>query len=127
MGMWVGKGRKARRSYGFDEVALVPGELTVNPNDVDTSCEIGGIKFQAPIMASSMDGVVDVNFAVAMGKLGGIAVLHLEGVSTRYDKPEEAIKKIITCDAKKSTQVIQDVYAAPIQKELITKRVKEIK
>ena len=127
MGMWVGIGRKARRSYGFDEVALVPGEFTINPNDVDTSCEIGGIKFQAPIMASSMDGVVDVDFAIAMGKLGGVAVLHLEGVSTRYDNPEEAVKKIITCDAKKTTQVIQDVYAAPIKKELITKRVKEIK
>jgi IMP dehydrogenase len=127
MGMWVGIGRKARRSYGFDEVALVPGEFTINPNDVDTSCEIGGIKFQAPIMASSMDGVVDVDFAIAMGKLGGVAVLHLEGVSTRYDNPEEAVKKIITCDSKKTTQVIQDVYAAPIKKELITKRVKEIK
>ena len=80
--MWVGIGRKARRSYGFDEISLVPGERTLNPNDVDTSCEIGGIKFQAPIMASSMDGVVDVDFAVAMGKLGGVAVLHLEGIST---------------------------------------------
>ena len=96
MGMWVGIGRKARRSYGFDEVSLVPGSLTINPNDVDTSCEIGGIRFQAPIMASSMDGVVDVNFAIAMGKLGGIAVLHLEGVSTRYENPEEAVKKIKT-------------------------------
>jgi IMP dehydrogenase len=95
MGMWVGIGRKARRSYGFDEVALVPGRSTINPNDVDTSCEIGGIKFDVPIMASSMDGVVDVDFAIAMGKLGGIAVLHLEGVATRYENPKEAIQKII--------------------------------
>ena len=127
MGMWVGIGRKARRSYGFDEVALVPGELTINPNDVDTSCEIGGIKFQAPIMASSMDGVVDVNFAIAMGKLGGVAVLHLEGISTRYDNPEEAVNKIINCDVTESTKAIQDVYSEPIKKELITKRIKEIK
>ncbi|MBD3426304.1 MAG: GuaB3 family IMP dehydrogenase-related protein [Candidatus Omnitrophica bacterium] len=127
MGMWVGIGRKARRSYGFDEIALVPGELTINPNDVDTSCNIGGIKFQVPIMASSMDGVVDVDFAVAMGKLGGVAVLHLEGVSTRYEEPEKAIEKIITCDAKRSTKVIQNVYAEPIKKKLITKRIKEIK
>ncbi|MDP8259308.1 MAG: GuaB3 family IMP dehydrogenase-related protein [Candidatus Aadella gelida] len=127
MGMWVGKGRKARRSYGFDEVALVPSNLTINPNDVDVSCEIGGIEFQVPIMASSMDGVVDVNFAIAMGKLGGIAVLHLEGVATRYEDPSKAIEKIVTCDAKESTKIIQDVYSAPIKKELITKRIKELK
>ena len=118
MGMWVGKGRKARRSYGFDEVALVPGNLTINPNDVSTSCEIGGIKFEVPIMASSMDGVVDVNFAIAMGKLGGVAVLHLEGVATRYDDPAKAVEKIVTCDAKESTKIIQDVYSAPIKKSL---------
>jgi len=127
MGMWVGIGRKARRSYGFDEVALVPGELTINPEDVDTSCEIGGIKFQVPIMASSMDGVVDVDYAIAMGKLGGMAVLHLEGVSTRYDDPAEAVKKIVKSNAKESTKVIQDVYSKPIKKKLITKRIKEIK
>ncbi len=127
MGMWVGIGRKARRSYGFDEVALVPRNLTINPNDVDTSFEIGGIKFNVPIMASSMDGVVDVDFAVAMGKMGGIAVLHLEGIATRYDDPKEAVKKIISCDPNESTKAIQDVYSHPIRKELITKRIKEIK
>ncbi|MDP8299650.1 MAG: GuaB3 family IMP dehydrogenase-related protein [Candidatus Tantalella remota] len=127
MGLWVGKDRKARRSYGFDEVALVPGDLTINPNDVDTSCEIGGIKLDIPIMASSMDGVVDVNFAVAMGKMGGIAVLHLEGVSTRYEDPTQAVEKIIKSDVHESTRVIQDVYSAPIKKELIVKRIKEIK
>ncbi|MGD2278950.1 MAG: GuaB3 family IMP dehydrogenase-related protein [Candidatus Omnitrophota bacterium] len=127
MGMWVGIGRKARRSYGFDEVALVPGTLTIDPADVDTSCEIGGIKFQVPIMASSMDGVVDVDFAVSMGKLGGLAVLHLEGVSTRYEKPAEAVEKIINCEPEKSTEVIQEVYSKPIKKDLIGKRISEIK
>ncbi|MFH1552324.1 MAG: GuaB3 family IMP dehydrogenase-related protein [Candidatus Omnitrophota bacterium] len=127
MGMWVGIGRKARRSYGFDEVALVPGELTINPNDVDTSCAIGGIKLQAPIMASSMDGVVDVGFASEMGKLGGIAVLHLEGISTRYNDPSEAVERIVNCDARESTEVIQKVYSEPIKKDLISKRIAEIK
>ncbi|MFH1305386.1 MAG: GuaB3 family IMP dehydrogenase-related protein [Candidatus Omnitrophota bacterium] len=127
MGMWVGKGRKARRSYGFDEVALVPGNLTINPNDVDTSCEIGGMKFQVPIMASSMDGVVDTNFAITMGKLGGIAVLHLEGISTRYENPAEAIERIINCDDGEVTRTIQDVYSRPIKKKLISERIKEIK
>ncbi len=127
MGMWVGMGRKARRSYGFDEVALVPRDLTIDPNDVDTSCEIGGIKLNIPIMASSMDGVVDVDFAIAMGKLGGIAVLHLEGVSTRYDNSTEAVERIINCDPKEVTKIIQDVYSRPIKKDLITKRVSELK
>ncbi|KJJ84734.1 inosine 5'-monophosphate dehydrogenase [Candidatus Omnitrophus magneticus] len=127
MGMWIGMGRKARRSYGFDEIALVPGELTINPNDVDTSCEIGGVKFNIPIMASSMDGVVDVNFAIAMGKLGGVAVLHLEGISTRYENPEEAVKRIISCEAKDATKIIQEVYSKPIKTELISKRVSQIK
>ena len=127
MSEWIGRGKRARRTYGFDEVALVPGELTINPEDVDTSFEVGGINFRIPIMASSMDGVVDVNFAAAMGKLGGVAVLHLEGVSTRYDDPTEAVTRIIESDAKEVTQVIQDVYSKPIKKELITKRIKEIK
>ena len=127
MSEWIGKGKRARRTYGFDEVALVPGELTINPEDVDPSFGIGGIKFKVPIMASSMDGVVDVNFAIAMGKLGGVAVLHLEGVSTRYDNPQKAIEKIITSDVNAVTEVIQDIYSQPIKKELITKRIKEIK
>ncbi|MBU1128184.1 MAG: GuaB3 family IMP dehydrogenase-related protein [Candidatus Omnitrophica bacterium] len=127
MGMWVGMGRKARRSYGFDEIALVPRDLTIDPDDVDTSCEIGGIKLDIPIMASSMDGVVDVNFAIAMGKLGGIAVLHLEGVSTRYDNSTEAVEKIISCDSQEVTKIIQDVYSRPIKKELIRKRIGELK
>ncbi|MBD3296588.1 MAG: GuaB3 family IMP dehydrogenase-related protein [Candidatus Omnitrophica bacterium] len=127
MGMWVGKGRKARRSYGLDEVALVPGKLTIDPADVDTSCEIGGIKFQTPIMASSMDGVVDVDFAIAMGKLGGIAVLHLEGISTRYEDPSRAVEKITNCPPEEATRAIQSVYSQPIKKDLITRRIKEIK
>ena len=94
MGFWLGRGRKARRSYGFDEIALVPGDVTINPNEVDTTLQIGGKKFRVPIIASAMDGVVDVDFAVAMSKLGGIAALNLEGVQTRYEKPAEVLKKI---------------------------------
>src|SRR3989338_7263306 len=94
MGMWLGRGRKARRCYGFDEIALVPGSVTVNPNEVDTSWKIGHKKFPVPIIASAMDGVVSVDFAVKMSKLGGIAALNLEGVQTRYEKPEEVLKKI---------------------------------
>lgn len=127
MGMWIGKGRKARRSYGFDEVALVPGRFTINPADVDTTCNIGGVDFQVPIMASSMDGVVDVNFAHCMGEMGGIAVLHLEGIATRYEKPEQAVEKIVKASVDEATRAIQEVYSAPIKKELITERIRQIK
>ena len=83
MAEWIGKDRRARRCYGFDEVALVPGTVTINPNEVDISWEMEGKKYKVPILAAAMDGVVDVKFAVAMGKLGGIAVLNLDGIQTR--------------------------------------------
>lgn len=127
MGMWVGVGRKARRCYGFDEISLVPGKVTINPNEVDTSWEIGKHKFQVPIIAAAMDGVVDAKFAIAMGKLGGLAVLNLEGVQTRYEKPDEVIKKIAKATPEKATHLVQGIYEAPIKKKLITKRIKEIK
>src|SRR5882672_4860372 len=94
MAEWVGIGRRARRCYGFDEVALVPGSVTVNPNEVDTSFALGKHRFDVPILAASMDGVVDVNFAIAMGKLGGIAVLNLDGIQTRYDDPRAILDQI---------------------------------
>jgi len=127
MSEWVGRGRKARRCYGFDEVALVPGRLTVNPAEVDTSWEIGGLKFDMPILASAMDGVVDTSFAIAMGKLGGIAVLNLEGVQTRYDNPVEILNQISTVEVSEATKIIQSLYDTPIKEELIAKRIKEIK
>ena len=127
MGMWLGRGRKARRCYGFDEIALVPGNVTLNPNEVDASWQIGRRKFGVPIIASAMDGVVDVNFAAKMSKLGGIAALNLEGVQTRYEKPEEVLKKIASATPEEATNLTQVVYRQPIQEKLITKRIKEIK
>ncbi len=127
MGMWLGRGRKARRCYGFDEIALVPGSVTVNPNEVDTSWKIGNKKFPVPIIASAMDGVVNVEFAVKMSKLGGIAALNLEGVQTRYEKPEEVLKKIAKASLEEATLLIQSFYRQPIQEKLIAKRIKEIK
>jgi IMP dehydrogenase len=127
MGMWVGRGRKARRCYGFDEIALVPGRITINPNDVDVKWKLRGVEFNIPILAAAMDGVVDSRFAIEMGKLGGLAVLNLEGVQTRYDDPQEAIDKIIDAQMQESTRVIQEVYSKPVQEELITKRIREIK
>lgn len=127
MGMWLGRGRKARRCYGFDEIALVPGNVTINPEEVDTGFSIDNHSFRVPIIASAMDGVVDVNFAAAMGKMGGIAVLNLEGIQTRYDDPAEVLDKIASATPEKATELVQSIYTKPIKEELIAKRVKEIK
>ena len=127
MGMWLGRGRKARRCYGFDEIALVPGAVTINPNEVDTSWRIGDRKFKVPIIASAMDGVVDVDFAVKMSKLGGIAALNLEGVQTRYEHPKEVLRKIAGASLEEATLLLQSIYKKPIQEKLITKRINEIK
>ena len=127
MGEWIGVNRKARRCYGFDEIALVPGQVTINPNEVDTSWEIDGKKFRVPIIAAAMDGVVDVRFAIAMGKLGGLAILNLEGISTRYKLPEEVLNKIATVEPETATKLVQDIYLEPIKEELIAERVAAIK
>lgn len=127
MGMWVGRGRKARRCYGFDDIALVPGNLTINPNEVDTSWEISGLRFDIPILAAAMDGVVDVKFAIEMGKLGGIAVLNLEGVQTRYENPNEVLDKIAGATPEEATEILQSLYVPPIKEKLIARRVQEIK
>ena len=100
MGMWIGRNRKARVTYGFDEIALVPGELTINPNEVDTTFEIPcpgdrePLKLKIPIIASAMDGVTNVRFCIEMAKLGGLGVVNLEGVQTRYDNPEDVLAQI---------------------------------
>ncbi|MGE0269102.1 MAG: GuaB3 family IMP dehydrogenase-related protein [Candidatus Omnitrophota bacterium] len=127
MAEWIGIGRRARRCYGFDEVALVPGMLTVNPNEVDTSWSIGGKKFKVPILAAAMDGVVDVNFAVKMGKLGGIAVLNLDGIQTRYENPAEVLGQIANASPEEATKLVQSVYLQPVKEDLIAKRILEIK
>ncbi|HLD88049.1 MAG TPA: IMP dehydrogenase, partial [Candidatus Omnitrophota bacterium] len=130
MADWIGIGRRARRCYGFDEVALAPGSVTVNPNEVDTSWVIGKHKFQVPILAAAMDGVVDVKFAVAMGQLGGIAVLNLDGIQTRYENPKEVLDQIAKATPDEATKLVQTIYEAkanPVQDSLIAKRVAEIK
>jgi len=130
MADWIGIGRRARRCYGFDEVALVPGTVTVNPSEVDTTFILGKHKFSVPIMAASMDGVVDVNFAIAMGKLGGIAVLNLDGIQTRYEYPEEILKQIASATPEEATKLVQSLYENtkfPVKEKLIAQRIEEIK
>lgn len=127
MAEWIGIGKRSRKCYGFDEIALVPGMVTINPSEVDTSFEIDGEKFFVPILASGMDGVVGVDFAIEMGKLGGIAVLNLDGVQTRYENPGEVLNAIAKASKQKATELIQSVYKKPIKEKLIEKRVARIK
>jgi IMP dehydrogenase len=132
MGMWIGRNRKARVTYGFDEIALVPGQVTINPNEVDTSFQIPGkegraIGLKIPIIASAMDGVTDVPFCIEMGRLGGLGVINLEGVQTRYENPAEMIKKIVKAGKEEVTGLIQQLYLEPIKEELISRRVQELK
>ncbi len=132
MGMWIGRNRKARVTYGFDEIALVPGRVTINPNEVDITWRLARrdaepLEFKIPILASAMDGVVDVRFAIEMGKLGGLAVLNLEGVQTRYKNPQEVLQKIVDADKAEVTALLQKIYQEPVQEDLIAARIREIK
>ena len=132
MGMWIGRNRKARVTYGFDEIALVPGEVTINPNEVDTSFCIprkdgSVILLKIPIIASAMDGVTDVKFCIEMGKLGGLGVINLEGVQTRYENPAEVLEEVVKADKEDVTTLIQKLYLEPIKEELISRRVQELK
>jgi IMP dehydrogenase len=121
------KFRELRRSYGFDEVAIVPGDITVNPEQADISLEIEGVKLEIPVLASAMDGVTDVKTAITMSKLGGLGVIHLEGVQTRYDNPEEVLLEISRAPADKVTALLQKVYSTPLKENLIGERVQAIK
>lgn len=127
MSEYISRGRKARRCYGFDEVALVPGEVSIDPYDVDVSWEVAGMKVEVPILAAAMDGVVDTGFAIKMGKLGGLAVLNLDGMQTRYEDPSSLLAELTGATDENATKLLQTIYREPIKEELIEKRVTEIK
>jgi IMP dehydrogenase len=119
--------KQLRQSYGFDEVAIVPGDVTINPEQTKLDLKIGKTNLNIPIIASAMDGVTDVNMAVAMSKLGGMAVLNLEGVQTRYEKPDEVLDEIANATKEEFTPLMQKVYSEPIKEKLIGQRIEEIK
>jgi IMP dehydrogenase len=119
--------KQLRRSYGFDEVALVPGDVTINPDQVNTDFKIADITFTVPILASAMDGVVDVNMAILLGKMGGLAVLNLDGVQTRYENPDEVLAEIARASKAEVTTLMQKIYSEPIKENLIGERVQAIK
>lgn len=110
MGMWIGRNRKARVTYGFDEIALVPGDITINPAEVDTTFQIprkdgNNIRLKIPVLASAMDGVTDVRFCIEMGRLGGLGVVNLEGVQTRYENPAEVLDLIVKANKDEVTAI----------------------
>ncbi len=119
--------RQLRRSYGFDEVAIVPGDVTINPEQTNLDFSIGKHTFSIPILAAAMDAVTDVHFAVSMSKLGGLAVLNLEGVQARYENPGQILAEIIASPVDKATALLQKIYSEPIQDNLVGERVQAIK
>jgi len=119
--------KQLRRSYGFDEVAIVPGDMTTNPDQTNIDFKVDNFTFSIPILAAAMDAVTDVNFATLMSKLGGLAVLNLEGVQTRYDNPQEVLAEIAQVSDTEVTPLLQKVYSQPIKENLIGKRIQEIK
>jgi IMP dehydrogenase len=123
----IGRGKTARRAYGIDEIALVPGNRTLDPSLADTKWHIGNIEREIPIIASAMDGVVDVKMAVRLSQLGALGVLNLEGIQTRYADPEPILDKIATVGKNEFVALMQELYAEPIKPELIAQRIKEIK
>ena len=128
----IGRGKTARRAYGFDDIAIVPSRRTRDPRDVDIAWAFSfkgrEYKFPLPVLASAMDGVVDPHFAITMGKLGGLAVLNLEGIQTKYADPAPHLDAIASFDKEEATSKMQAIYAAEdVKPELITQRIKEIK
>ncbi|BDA66424.1 IMP dehydrogenase family protein [Calothrix sp. PCC 7716] len=127
MDIQIGRGKTARRAYGIDEIALAPGNRTLDPSLADTKWRIGNIEREIPIIASAMDGVVDVRMAVGLSKLGALGVINLEGIQTRYENPEPILDRIASVGNSEFVGLMQELYAEPIKPELITQRIKEIK
>lgn len=123
----IGLGKSGRRGYGLDDISVVPSRRTRDADDVDIGWELGEYKFDLPFLASAMDAVVDVDMAIAIGKLGGLAVLNLEGIQTRYEDPKPVYEEIASFDKDEATRGMQRLYQEPIKEELIGRRIREIK
>ena len=124
--MTISQSKQLRRSYGFDEVAIVPGDITINPDQTSIDLKIDTLTFPIPIIAAAMDAVTDVNFAIQMNQLGGLAVLNLEGIQTRYDNPGEILTEIAQAPKAEVTSLLQKVYSQPIKENLIGERIRAV-
>ena len=127
MDIEIGRGKTARRAYGLDELAIVPSRRTRDPEDIDISWSLGDLRLDLPCLASALDAAVDPATAGLIGDLGGLAVLNLEGLQTRYEDPGPVFEEIASLPEHKATRVMQEIYAEPIKEELIFRRVQEIK
>ncbi len=127
MDIEIGRGKTGRRAYGLDEIAIVPSRRTRDPQDIDISWSLGNLQLDLPCLASALDAAVDPRTAGIIGRLGGLAVLNLEGIQTRYEDPEPVFEEIASLPETKATRVMQEIYAEPIKEELIFRRVQEIK
>jgi IMP dehydrogenase len=125
--MTIPKIKEMERAYGFDEVALVPGDVTINPDQVNTDLKIGNFTFAVPILASAMDAVVNPEVVILLHKLGGLAVLNLDGVQARYEKPEDILAEIVNASDSEVTALMQRIYTEPIKEKLVAERVETIK
>lgn len=123
----IGKGKTGRRAYGLDEIAIVPSRRTRDPQDIDISWRLGDLQMDVPCLASALDAAVDPHTAGLIGELGGLAVLNLEGIQTRYEDPASIFEQIASLPDTKATRVMQEIYREPIKEELIFRRVQEIK
>ena len=119
--------KQIRQAYGYEDVAIVPGDVTINPDQTDIALEIGPLRFSIPVLASAMDAVVSQDFAVKMGQVGGLGVLNLEGLHSRYDDAQSAIDQIAEAPAESTTELLQKLYSPPIREDLIGKLVQQIK
>jgi IMP dehydrogenase len=127
MDIEIGMGKSGRRAYGLDDISIVPSRRTRDADDIDIGWELAGRVFKLPFLASAMDAVVDVSMAVAIGKLGGLAVLNLEGLQTRYEDPKPVFERIAGFAKEEATRGMQKLYEEPVKEELIARRIKEIK
>ncbi|HEY1778143.1 MAG TPA: GuaB3 family IMP dehydrogenase-related protein [Solirubrobacteraceae bacterium] len=123
----IGRGKKARRAYGFDEIAIVPSRRTRDPDDVDVTWKIGDYRFELPVLGSAMDGVISPTTAGIIGRLGGLGVLNLEGIFTRYEDADEQLERIALLPKDEATREMQEIYMEPVKEELIAQRIREIK
>ena len=127
MNIELGLNRKVRRAYGIDEIALVPGNRTLDYDLTDPSWSIGDFKREVPIVASAMDSVVDVNTAVELTKLGSLGVINMEGIQTRYENPDEILNQIASVGKNDFVPLMQNIYSEPVREELILQRINEVK
>src|SRR4051812_18138929 len=123
----IGIGKSGRRAYGFDDIAIVPSRRTRDPEDVSLAWEIDAYRFELPLVASAMDGVMSPETAIALGRLGGLGVLDLEGLWTRYDDPTPLLQEIAELPAERAHARMREIYARPIEEGLIKERIAQIR